>query len=74
MLAKGQYAFVSADGIRWRLLSPERIPVKHNDTHFSVFRDQRIGMYVAYTRRRRPSPAQAAYYRKRYGIEDAPWS
>ena len=69
MLAKGQYAFVSADGIRWRLLSPERIPVKHNDTHFSVFRDQRIGMYVAYTRRRRPSPAQAAYYGKRYGIE-----
>ena len=69
MLAKGQYAFVSADGIRWRLLSQERIPVKHDDTQFSVFRDQRIGMYVAYTRRRRPSPAQTAYYRKRYGID-----
>ena len=69
MLAKGQYAFVSTDGIRWRLLSQERIPVKHNDTQFSVFRDQRIGMYVAYTRRRRPSPAQIAYYRKRYGID-----
>ena len=69
MLPKGQYAFVSADGIRWKLVSPEPIPVKHNDTQFSVFRDERIGMYVAYTRRRRPSPAQAAYYRKRYGFE-----
>ncbi len=69
MLEKGQYSFISGDGIHWKLLSPRKLPLKHNDTHFSVFWDERIEQYVAYTRRRRQSPEQIAYYRKRYGFD-----
>ena len=69
MLQKGQYSFISSDGIHWKLVSPKKLPVKHNDTHFSVFWDKRINKYVAYTRRRRESPEQISYYRKRYGFD-----
>ena len=69
MLEKGQYSFISSDGIHWKLLSGEKLAVKHNDTHFSVFWDERIEQYVAYTRRRRQSQEQIAYYRQRYGFD-----
>ena len=69
MLEKGQYSFISSDGIHWKLLSAEKLAVKHNDTHFSVFWDERIEQYVAYTRRRRQSQEQIAYYRQRYGFD-----
>jgi len=49
-LPKGQYAFVSADGIRWKLKSPRKVNPAASDTQLSVFWDERIAKYVAYTR------------------------
>ena len=67
-LIKGQYAFGSSDGIHWKLLSPEKVnPGPSNDTQYSVFRDDRIGKYVQYTRARIDTPEQLEYYGKKYG-------
>ena len=67
-LVKGQYTFTSPDGIHWKLVGEDPVPVKHNDTQFSVFWDEALNKYVAYTRRRRQSPAQEQYYQKKYGF------
>ena len=67
-LVKGQYTFTSPDGIHWKLVSEDPVPVKHNDTQFSVFWDESLHKYVAYTRRRRHSAAQEQYYQKKYGF------
>ncbi len=66
-LKKGQYAFASPDGIRWRLLSEKQANLGANDTQFSVFCDDRIDRYVQYTRVVRPNEEQASHYRKVYG-------
>lgn len=66
-LPKGQYAFGSPDGVRWHLLSEKKVNAgPHADTQFSVFRDDRIGKYVQYSRYRKTSPEQIAYYRRAY--------
>ena len=66
-LPKGQYAFGSPDGIHWRLLSEKRVNAgPHADTQYSVFWDDRIGKYVQYSRYRKTSPEQIAYYRRTY--------
>jgi hypothetical protein len=67
-LPKAQYAFVSPDGIRWRLLSPRKANAgSHNDTQFSVFWDNSINKYVQYTRVIHSDRAAATYYKDLYG-------
>lgn len=62
-------AFSSADGVRWKLLSTERVHTGAGDAKYSVLWDERIGKYVQYSRIKPLAPEQTAYYRERFGLE-----
>lgn len=49
-LRKAQYMFSSPDGIRWTLMSTQKVNPGASDTHFSVFWDDHRGEYITYTR------------------------
>ena len=72
-LPKGQYLFVSGDGIRWRLLRPKKINPGASDTKFSVFWDAGSGRYVTYTRVKHQQPDSpkvldlSRYHLQQYG-------
>ncbi len=53
MLSKGQYMFVSPDGIHWKLRAPKKINPGASDSEFSMFWDDTIGKYAVYTRIKR---------------------
>ena len=63
----GQYAFFSADGIHWKLATRNKVNPGGSDTQFSIFWDDRIEKYVAYTRMKPKSRTQQEYYREIYG-------
>ena len=65
-LPKAQYAFVSPDGIRWRLWSTQKANKGKNDTQFSVFWDEEIERYVQYSRVIHRDAADVDYYRRLY--------
>jgi len=51
---KGQYALCSPDGVHWKLMSDRKVNPGASDARFSVFWDERIEQYVAYTRVKPP--------------------
>ena len=72
-LPKGQYLFVSGDGIRWKLLRPRKINPGASDTKFSVFWDTESRRYVTYTRVKHQQPDSpkvldlSRYHLQQYG-------
>jgi len=74
-LYKGQYAFASPDGIRWRLMSSKNINPMSSDTKFSVEWDPNVAQYVAYTRVKHLASGDdprmnhiTRFYRDQYGL------
>lgn len=71
---KGQYALASPDGLRWKLMSKQKVNPGASDTQFSVFWDENVGQYVAFTRLKREVPGlkeyYERYYRSKFGEDD----
>ncbi len=67
-LPKGQYLFGSPDGIHWRLLSDRSMSRGACDTQYSVFWDERISKYVAYTRMKPKTAGAAEYWQEAFGV------
>lgn len=71
-LPKGQYLFASPDGIHWALFSQKKINPRSSDTQFSLFFDDSIDKFVAYTRIKFRPKEHAADFRRQFGSELQP--
>ncbi len=71
-LPDGKYAFTSGDGIRWKLVRPEKVKTWSGDTGFPAFWDDQYGQFVAYPRIKPKDQAQTDYYKKKYGFDCRP--